>query len=163
MGAKGDILAAIEGATALLVSCVTFRTETGTESAEAAEAFVYWPGEKPWTEVPGPKRAVERVWPDFFAWVRFGEGTGLSVPGCIPNTPLEIWIQKSTAEGASPREEARTFLKVVGLLMREMGQNSYGEGMLALNRITLNELGKNDDAEGREYMEARLGLEAGAA
>jgi hypothetical protein len=158
---KGDLAAALYALENLIAGSSTFQAATGADDATEAKAFVYWPGQKPYTEVLEEGEVVARTWPAVFAWVRFAEGAGIEVQECKPVVPVELWIQRRTPEGevGNVKAESMAFLEFVGKIMQDMATLSLTAGNYLASRITLGSVMRNDEIEEEDYMEAVIRLE----
>jgi len=163
MTRRGDLAAALTGLENLLAASETFQAATGAADATAAKAFIYWPGMKPYTETEGEGEQSVRTWPACFAVVRIAEGAGIAVPECVASVPLQAYLQLRTPENLrdDPKAEAVAFLEFVGKVMQDLAEQSYGTGTLAVRRITVGDVQKNDETEAEEYMDVRLDIEPG--
>jgi len=167
MSGSGDFLAALDTLESMLSECATFQTEAGAVDASAAKGFIFWPGQKPYTEVATKGRKRKQVWPNVWALLMLGQGAGLDLSagpggGCIfPVVPLQFFLQRSTpaAEAEDPKLETRNFLKWVGLVLRELAILGNSEGNLFISQLTIDNPRKNDEAELYHYMEITVSVE----
>lgn len=164
--ADGDFLTALNVLERMLSECASFQALCGVESAEAALPYIFWTGEKPYTENPKIIGRAEKVFPDGWAYILMGQGAGLDLSvseggGCyLPVVPLVFWIDRATpeAEVDDPKLESKNFLKLVGNIMTEFAVLSNTEGNLLIDGLTIEAIGKNDKKEVQPHMEVMISI-----